>query len=152
MVKAFGTIDGNQPWAQSAEIFGDYLIGCPAQAAAAGFTKARVPAWKLWFNAGIKLHGAVSVYSFAPRGLTGNNDIEGAIKNWLLAFFVNLDPNKRVPGAAQIGGSIPNWPPYSAPSSANMMYVTESAFKAQADPDASAKCQFFFENRARVLN
>jgi hypothetical protein len=152
--RLFGVADNNQAWAQSADIFGDYLIGCPNRATAAGYIKARVPTWKLFFNAGIKLHGAVDVFAFAPRGLTGNNNIEAAIKNWYISFFVNLDPNKRVSGVQPItiGGSIPTWTSYSTPANANTMYVTDTTFASRADPDASAKCQFFSDNRARVLN
>lgn len=152
LLKLFGPIDGNQAWAQSAEIFGDYLIGCPARAAASAYSKAGAPTWKLWFNAGFKLHGAVGVFALAPKGFAGNNNLEGWIKNWFLSFFVNLDPNKRVAGVDQIGNAIPNWPSYSSPGNANLMYVTDSSFKVQGDPDASPKCQFFSDNRAKLLN
>ncbi|PPJ59715.1 hypothetical protein CBER1_10808 [Cercospora berteroae] len=132
-------------WANQA-ILGDFYIHCPTRdVASAAFNQSlKVPIWKLRFNAGYFAHAAVGRYVLGPPGspLIFNKTLGDTMKDWYLSFVISQDPNFPLP--TRDNSSRPWFPQYGAEST--VVLVNETSISYIADPDQSARCNFFKAN------
>ncbi|SMY20406.1 unnamed protein product [Zymoseptoria tritici ST99CH_1A5] len=132
-------------WANQA-ILGDFYIHCPARyVASAAFNQSlKVPIWKLRFNAGYFAHAAVGRYILGPTEspLIFNKTLSYIMKDWYLSFVINQDPNSPLP--TRDNSSRPWFPQYGAEST--VVHVNETSISYIADPDDSARCEYFQAN------
>lgn len=147
----FAKVIGDQPWAQAAGIWGDVTIRCSSWFVATGSSAAGMPTWKMFFDAGYKLHGVEDAYITGAPGSTGNPRLESAMKDYFVSFFVNTDPNQPVPGVMTPAPQKPHWPLYSSGGSQGaVLGVTDTTFDVITDPENSAKCRFYQKNNALI--
>lgn len=130
----------NSTFWQRQTLFGDFIINCPTYYMASAMADAGIPAYKLIFNAGTQLHGAISPFLFPqseanskssptnpspsptppqqkvqpnskpPTG--GNNATLTAYMNdWYISFVTDLDPNAHSFSNAT---DKPHWPLYNS--------------------------------------
>jgi hypothetical protein len=115
--------------------------------------------FKLVFSAGRQNHGATSDFLFSndtSYPLANNKTIAEIMTSYWISFVVAGDPNPLRSGKAAF------WQSYKGGGNGggeggegtdvgfNVLQVSTSAVAVRADPDASAKCDFF-AGRGRVL-
>ena len=151
---------------QLSSIIGDFSIKCPSWFAAVGNSIAGAPTWKLFFDAGTKLHVATENYLIGTSGSTFNPQLEYLMKNYFISFFINMDPNKVVSGLEAAPAIRPTWLEYkgSVPQGSSGYYQQETKPKPQVlhlrdksidtmdDPDDNEKCRFFVSNARSVFH
>lgn len=141
-IPSVSTAAGDSPLWQVDTIFGDALVNCPSQNVASSVSAAGQPVWKLYFDAGVYIHGASCVFTLADGAESGNTALADIMKSWYLSFVTDLDPNTA-------GG--PQWPQYGTCNGA-VMVVNDDGVAVQSDGDASDQCKFFLEQSNVVRN
>jgi len=140
----------NSAYFATEALFGAFIIQCPTYFLASAYSKANLPVWKMRFNGGSALHGAVSEYQLGYGGVKNATLANDVIFKYLLSFMTDTDPNKLYPGA------LPAWPQYGrgragvVPKNA-IFDVYDDHIVAVTDPIASEKCDVFAEN-ARIIS
>ncbi|KAL7932819.1 hypothetical protein V8C35DRAFT_328039, partial [Trichoderma chlorosporum] len=143
------TAPGRDPslW-QAQQISGDANINCPTYYFAAAADKYNVPAYKSIFDAGVYVHSAADFPIFDTQIFTIDTSVATAVKDYLLSFIINLDPNTFQSISNQ---TRTHWPRYRQ-KSYDALNVQDSSITALKDPDASARCDFLQSQSAIVRN
>ncbi|KAH7378570.1 Alpha/Beta hydrolase protein [Cadophora sp. MPI-SDFR-AT-0126] len=148
---SFAKVIGDQPWAQAAGIWGDVVIRCTSWVVATGSSGVGMPTWKMFVDAGYKLHGVSDSYIQGAPNSTGNPPLESAMKDYFVSFFVNADPNQPVPGVLAPASQQPHWPLYSSGGSQGaVLGVTDKTLDVIPDPEDSDKCRFYQKHNALI--
>ena len=113
--------------------------------------------FKLTFAAGSELHGATA--AFLASNLTGfptvnNNTLAQIMTSYWISFATTYDPNPVRTASA------PFWPAYLSNGNGSAaigesvgfdtLAVTYTTIEPATDPDASAKCDFFYAHQYQV--
>ncbi|PVI03976.1 alpha/beta-hydrolase [Periconia macrospinosa] len=126
--------------------FGDFSINCPTYTLASSLTKANTPVYKVVFNAGSQLHGAIGEFigdlDYASRP-GANVTIADTIKDYYVSFMLYLNPNAK----SWSNLTKPVWREY-AESKGEVMSFNYTAIGNVEDQwyDDTERCRFWEEN------
>ncbi|KAH7374054.1 Alpha/Beta hydrolase protein [Cadophora sp. MPI-SDFR-AT-0126] len=130
-------------------ILGDSYVNCGTMHIATAVRTAGLAAYKMIFNAGYQLHGAVSNYVFSkdinPSGevyfgslrFPGNDTLASFLRDYIVNFVILRDPNE-----AHKKGNFgrPTWPIYSLGDNGVLMVGFEEITSIK-DSDLSLRCK-----------
>ena len=135
----------NAPFAQTADIWGDYAIKCTSRNLAEGNARSKAPTWKFVFDAGFKFHGATVPYIFGSSN-SSTSTLGTQLKEYFISMIVNHGPNERVDGLMRNLPSKADIPDYSVKrlGRPSVLYVNDFGSSIPiGDPDDTHKCDSF---------
>jgi carboxylesterase type B len=130
--------------------FSDVEINCPTYYISSSMANAGQNVWKMIFNAGSQRHAATSPFLYNldfGSSPTDNTTLASIMKDWILSFVVDLDPNSR----SWSNFSKPVWPTY-AETGGDVVTVNFTSMGLQRDPDDGERCRFLRESAEIVQN
>lgn len=136
------------PLWQAQQINGDANINCPTYYFAAAADRYNTPSYKSVFDAGVYVHAAADFPIFTPQIFTVDTSVATAIKDYLLSFIVDLDPNTfpSVSNQTRI-----DWPTYKQ-GNFTILTFQDTTIIPSKDPDASDRCDFLRSQSSIVRN
>ncbi|KAK5694361.1 hypothetical protein LTR17_024880 [Elasticomyces elasticus] len=154
--------DYNSTFFQRQTWFGDFIINCPTYIMATNAVDRNTNSsavFKLTFAAGSQTHGATT--NFLASNVTGfpsanNHTLAEIMSSYWISFAETYDPNPARSSNA------PFWPSYMSNGTGvaaggesvgfDTLAVTYTTIEPATDPDASAKCDFFYAHQYQVQN
>ena len=135
----------NAPFAQTADIVGDYAFKCTSYTIAKASVKAKSPVWRLVFDAGFKLHGSTVPYLFGSSS-AATSPIGTQLKEYFISMIVHHDPNKAVkallrtlPGKAKFPSYVDDVFGRNA-----VLYINDRGLSLTlGDPQQTKRCELF---------
>ncbi|KAI5244012.1 hypothetical protein E4T42_07255 [Aureobasidium subglaciale] len=132
-------------------IYSDFLFDRPTYNLGATFANAGLPSYKLIFNAGTQIHGAMAPFLTSPPKDTEDPSLSAKMQDYWLAFVKYMDPND-----ASSGVQRPYWPTYlesgNNATAFSILQVNGSEVRAVADKEANPRCDFMLGKSAQVWN
>ncbi|KAF2157482.1 alpha/beta-hydrolase, partial [Myriangium duriaei CBS 260.36] len=105
----------NSTFFQRQQIFGDIIINCPTYYMATANSDAKMPTWKMVFDAGTGLHAATAPFLYINPANLSNRPLGNVMKDWFLSFTIYMNPNTK----SFTTTKKPYWPQYQAAGSSN---------------------------------
>ena len=133
---------------QAQQINGDANINCPTYYFATAAAQYNVPTYKSIFDAGVYVHSAADFPIFTPQIFTVDLSVATAIKDYLLSFIIDLDPNTLPSLSNQ---TRIEWPRYRQ-LNFTILTIQDTTIFSSKDPDASDRCDFLHAQSSIVRN